>query len=79
MLFHVVVWRYDVDKLLDDTDFIKCPVGGTASLIQGRFIFRATIGLMAYCLFHTLAWWQQEFLARVMTVSHEVKTGAGRS
>lgn len=26
MLFHVVVWRYDVDKPLDDTDFIKCPV-----------------------------------------------------
>ena len=26
MLLHAVVGRYDVDKTLDDADFIKCPV-----------------------------------------------------
>ena len=42
------------------------------------FSFRGIMGLMAFSLFHTRAWWQQEFLVRVTTVIHEMNTGTVR-
>ena len=48
-------------------------------LIQGRFIFLGINGLIGYCLFHVLEWWQHEFRVKAMTVSHDVNTGTGKS
>lgn len=53
-------------------------LGDIIGLIQCSFNFLGINGRMALLLFHTREWWQHEFLVNVMTVIHEVNTGAVR-
>ena len=53
-------------------------LGDIIGLIQCSFNFLWINGRMALLLFHTREWWQHEFLVNVMTVIHEVNTGAVR-
>ena len=49
--------------------------GDTLETIHRAFSLRGIIGLMAFSLFHTRAWWQQALRVKVTTVIHEVNTG----
>ena len=50
-------------------------LGDTSETIHRPLSLRGIIGLMAFSLFHTRAWWQQALRVRVTTVIHDVNTG----
>ena len=49
--------------------------GDTLETIHRAFSLRGIIGLIAFSLFHTRAWWQQALRVKVTTVIHEMNTG----
>ena len=72
----VVVWRDNVKEVFDDADVVVCPALVRSRIYQGWVIPDILLGMIALTLFHTRAWWQQEFRVSVTTFIHDSSTGA---
>ena len=72
-LEHIIVWRDDIQEILDDTYIIVYTKWIRLKCNPWMSHLLGDIGRIVFCLFHIREWWQHVFLVRVTMVSQDSK------